>query len=131
MSTNNKPIVFYDGSCPLCKKEISHYIKLDKAENLIWCDISNDVALLDYYGISYDQAMKRLHAVSYEGKIVIGVDAFLMLWLQLPYYRYLSRTLKFWGLNKPLNYLYVRFADWRFSKQQCSVAEGNKCRNSD
>ena len=30
-----RPMVFYDGGCPLCRREIAHYRRIDSAERLV------------------------------------------------------------------------------------------------
>ena len=45
-----KPTVFYDGGCPLCKKEISHYMGLDTDCSIVWIDITEQDFVLKSYG---------------------------------------------------------------------------------
>ena len=37
-----RPMVFYDGGCPLCRREIAHYRRIDSAERLRWVDALNE-----------------------------------------------------------------------------------------
>mgnify|MGYP000446977673 CR=1 FL=1 len=46
---SGRPLVFYDGSCPLCRREIAHYRRQDRAGALGWVD---DYAMI--------QAIRRL-----------------------------------------------------------------------
>jgi len=64
---HTKPILFYDGSCPLCKKEINHYVSIDKDKKVDWIDISNDTLLLKQFEISHSAAMKQLHVIDQNG----------------------------------------------------------------
>jgi len=34
-----RPILFYDGQCPLCRKEIAHYQRLDRQQRVDWQDL--------------------------------------------------------------------------------------------
>lgn len=88
-----RPIVFFDGGCPLCRREIGHYQRLDATEAVDWRDIHADAAALAGWGITRDQAMQRMHAVSPEGRICSGAWAFVLVWRHLPYYRWLGGAL--------------------------------------
>ncbi|WP_038037201.1 thiol-disulfide oxidoreductase DCC family protein [Thioalkalivibrio sp. ALE12] len=88
-----RPIVFFDGGCPLCRREIGHYQRLDTAAAVDWRDIHADAAPLAAWGITWDQAMQRMHAVSPEGRIRSGAWAFVLVWRHLPYYRWLGGVL--------------------------------------
>ena len=63
LSKPDKVIVFYDGSCPLCQKEIHHYIRRDHTDQLVWDDISKNTELLDKFGITLNEAMRRFHVI--------------------------------------------------------------------
>ena len=40
ISQNARPVVFYDGACPLCSREIAHYRRRQDSDDLLWLDIS-------------------------------------------------------------------------------------------
>ena len=123
----NKPILFYDGGCPLCRKEIAHYRKLDKANRIQWDDIHQSSATLQQYGIEYSQAMQIIHAISEDGKQLQGVPAFICIWKKLPYYRHLASLVYCLRITPLLNRLYLCFAKRRY-KRRCSE---NSCHISD
>lgn len=113
--------VFYDGGCPLCRREIGHYRRLDGAERIEWMDITRDDSLLRSLGIPFDTAMERLHVLRPDGKVATGVHAFAVIWDELPRYRTLARLLRSLRLLPVLERLYGRFTRWRL-RQRC--AEG-------
>ena len=113
-----KPIVFYDGACPLCSKEIAHYKNCTGASALNWLDISQSESELKHYDLNYDQAMRRFHVLSPEGHFHVGAYGFVYLWSFLKPYRILSLLLTRLKLVKPLNWCYLKFADWRI-KDKC------------
>lgn len=113
-----KPIVFYDGSCPLCRKEINHYRRIDVKQKIEWLDITQSSDRLLAYDIQYEAAMERLHSINASGEKVTGVESFLLIWEQLDYYHYLAKAIRILMLEKPLNFAYQRFAKWRF-KRRC------------
>jgi predicted DCC family thiol-disulfide oxidoreductase YuxK len=82
--------VFYDGSCPLCRKEIDFYRRREGAERVEWIDVSAE----DYPGTggapARDEAMKRFHVRRADGGLVSGGAAFAELWAALPELRILG-----------------------------------------
>ena len=99
-----RPIMFYDGECPLCRREVAHYRRLDRERRIDWSDITREPERLEKYGISLQAAMQRLHVQDSDGVMHTGAYAFQVLWQQLPYYRRLA-----WLVEKarllPLNKL--------------------------
>lgn len=84
---NSACTVYYDGSCPLCRKEIGFYRRREGAEEIEWIDVSAE----DYRGgegaPEPDAAMKRFHVARTDGKLVSGGAAFAQLWATLPGFR--------------------------------------------
>lgn len=118
----NKPTLFFDGGCPLCQKEIAHYQKLDSDARVEWIDITQDRDRLASLDLSYQQTMRYIHGVTSEGEIQKGVSAFVMVWNELPYYRWLAKIVTALKLQSALDFLYLRFADWRFKRRCASGA---------
>ena len=112
-----KAIMFYDGGCPLCRREIKHYRRLDSANRIDWIDISRDASLVQAMGVTLDTAMARLHVLHRDGWLATGAYAFAVVWSELPYYRWLARLLYGLGLLPLLERLYSRFARWRFQRR--------------
>ena len=81
--------IYYDGSCPLCRREIAFYRRLRGAERLQWLDVSKDVgagAALGE-GLSCEAAMRRFHVRDAQGRLLSGGAAFARLWRALPGWR--------------------------------------------
>ena len=112
-----RPKLFYDGGCPLCRKEINHYIKIDRKQRVEWVDITREQALLEAQGLSFSETMRLIHAVDANGERQIGVPAFLVVWDQLPGYRWLARAVRSTRTTRPLNWLYYKFANWRYERR--------------
>jgi predicted DCC family thiol-disulfide oxidoreductase YuxK len=112
-----KPTIFFDGGCPLCRREIGHYRRLDAADRCRWVDISLEPGVLASYGIDYGAAMARLHAVDAQGAVVSGVAAFVVTWRELPGYRHLAHLLERFALVPFLDRIYARFAAWRLRRR--------------
>ncbi len=116
MSTR-KTLVFYDGGCPLCAREVAHYRKLDRAGRVEWMDLRRDPALLNALGVTPDRAMRRLHVLRDDGLLLDGAYAFAGLWSQLPYYRVLANVLYGTRSLGWLDRIYDRFARWRYRRR--------------
>jgi len=122
-----RPTVFFDGSCPLCSREIRHYRRLPGAEAIRWVDVSRDTTSLAAAGLDRDTAMRRLHAREGDGQWRVGVDAFLAIWRRLPRYRWLARFVGLRPVRWVASWGYDRFADWRFRRrcnESCRTPEG-------
>jgi len=126
-TTSTQATMFYDGACPLCRREVTHYQRLDNDKQVDWIDISVKPETLNDHGIDYDTAMSRLHALDKDGNIHSGVKAFLIIWSALPYYRWLAVAIRFTRVTPVLEWAYVRFARWRISRQgHCGCKAGEK-----
>lgn len=78
-------IVYFDGSCPLCRREIALYRRLRGAERLQWLDVSAGETL--GAGLSCEAAMRRFHVRDAQGRLWSGGAAFARLWRALPGWR--------------------------------------------
>ena len=114
----SKPIVFFDGGCPLCQREVNHYRRIDHQQNISWIDIARERDVLIEYSLSYDSAMQQLHAVNTAGQVVTGLDAFLLIWENIDRYRFLKGFILKLRLQKALKIIYRVFAKWRY-KRRC------------
>ena len=77
--------IYYDGSCPLCRREIALYRRLRGAERLHWLDVSAGTSLGE--GLSCEAAMQRFHVRDAQGRLLSGGAAFARLWRALPGWR--------------------------------------------
>ena len=91
----SRPTTLYNGACPVCGPEVRRYQRLDARHggDLGWRDIARDPAVLQDLGLDLEDAKERLHVVDAEGRIHIGVDAFVVLWSELPGHRWLSTAI--------------------------------------
>ena len=80
-------VIFFDGSCPLCRTEIEAYGRRNGAGQLRLVDVSAENVVLPQ-GLSRDQANARFHVLSREGRLISGAAAFIEVWNQLPSLRW-------------------------------------------
>ncbi|WP_234731583.1 thiol-disulfide oxidoreductase DCC family protein [Acidocella facilis] len=81
-----KPVVYYDGGCPVCRREIGFYQTCPGAERIAWQDISRAPELVAA-DLTRGQALARLHARRGDGTLVNGAAAFALIWEQLPAFK--------------------------------------------
>jgi predicted DCC family thiol-disulfide oxidoreductase YuxK len=116
-----RPTVFFDGGCPLCRREIAHYQKIDRQQRLHWLDISPEATDLSAYGLSRAQAMAVFHVQDARGQMHTGAAAFVRLWDELPRWRRLAQLVRILHLLPLLNAVYHRFARRRW-RRRCAAS---------
>lgn len=115
--------IFYDGKCGLCSREINYYKKIAQSDKFRWLDIATDPTPLKPLKISQADGLRRLHGLDSEGHLHVGVDAFLLIWRELPYWCFLSMVVRLPGIRHLAQLAYNRFADYRFSRlAHCQIA---------
>lgn len=118
--------VFYDGKCGLCRREIAHYMRIAPAEVFEWVDITVDASALEQLGVSYVDGLKWLHAQDEKGTLHVGVDAFVLIWRQIPYWHLLGKFVASPPIRSVAQIAYRSFAAWRFKRlAHCQIASKN------
>jgi predicted DCC family thiol-disulfide oxidoreductase YuxK len=84
--------VLYNANCPVCNFEITQYARYADREGLPirFDDLNTDARAR--WGIDADAAARRLY-VLHEGALTSGIPAFIVLWSQMPRYRWLARII--------------------------------------
>ncbi|KAG1658770.1 hypothetical protein FOA52_001313 [Chlamydomonas sp. UWO 241] len=74
--------MLYDGECPLCMKEVNFLKGRDSGKGKIdFVDIASpSYTAQDNYGVSYETAMRKIHAIKSDGTIIVGVEVFRLLY---------------------------------------------------
>lgn len=91
--------VFYDGSCPLCRREIGLYQGLQSRVPVDWCDVSdpaNDLNLPER--VQRCELMQRFHVQTESGELKHGAAGFVHLWTQFSGWRVLASIAKVPGM---------------------------------
>ena len=77
-------VVYFDGGCPLCDREIAFYRTLDQAGKIHWEDVSTEAASCPV-GLDRETLLKRFHVKDLiTGEIHSGASGFARLWCSLP-----------------------------------------------
>jgi len=86
--------VFFDGSCPMCVREVAVYRRASPAD-IIWHDLSSPLLEIPIahpgYQPSRSELLNRFHVYNDEGRWLHGAPAFICLWQRLaPVWRALA-----------------------------------------
>jgi predicted DCC family thiol-disulfide oxidoreductase YuxK len=68
--------LFFDGDCPLCKREIAIVRRMDRHDRVRFTDISDPEFDIHTTGKNFSQLMDEIHGRLSDGSWVVGVDAF-------------------------------------------------------
>jgi len=106
MEDSKKLTVFFDGSCPLCTREISFYRRRRGANEIRWVDVSEGKRAEQVEvapGLTRRAAMARFHVMDADGRIIAGGRAFAEILARLPAFSLIGRVLRrrpfAWGLD--------------------------------
>ncbi|MFK7876193.1 MAG: thiol-disulfide oxidoreductase DCC family protein [Paracoccaceae bacterium] len=117
--------VLYNRQCPLCAAEIGHYETYAKSKHLPILFIDLNTAQLHEWGLSSEQAGRRLH-VRKGTQLDSGITAFLHLWRAMPRYAWIARVVDVPGLRHLAEFAYNRIlAPWIYRahvKRQARIA---------
>jgi predicted DCC family thiol-disulfide oxidoreductase YuxK len=123
------PWVLYDGQCPMCSREISHYRRVRGADRVAWIDVADPSTPMPIDGVSRNAAMAAFHVRDADGRWLTGADGFAELWSHLRGYRHLALAVRRLHLLPLMNRAYRAFARWRIARQcesgHCMAADPN------
>jgi len=122
--------VFFDGKCNLCSKEIDYYQRIAPKNTFNWVDITKTPGELDKFEIKLSDGLRLMHVADSNGNIFTGVDAFIIMWKQIKYWKFLGLFVSLPIVKQIANLLYQYFADWRFNRyEHCLIAQENEKRS--
>ncbi|MFN4114380.1 MAG: thiol-disulfide oxidoreductase DCC family protein [Sphingomonadaceae bacterium] len=100
-------IVWHDGSCPLCQREIALMRRLDRRGAIRFVDAA-DPAEAAACPIDPALLLARFHAQE-EGRLLSGAAAFAAMWRAIPLLRPLGLAARLPLVLRVLEQAYVRF----------------------
>jgi predicted DCC family thiol-disulfide oxidoreductase YuxK len=100
--------MYYNGECPVCNAEMSHYARLcaDSQKSLRFIDSMQRPEALAACGLRTDHLERRVYLKDSKGRIVSGLPALIELWSRMPRYRWLAQVTSAPGLNRVAVELY-------------------------
>lgn len=88
--TQSPLTVYYDGACPVCRREIGFYQKRT-GQQVNYCDVAAEACPAP--DLRREDALKRFHVRLADGALVSGAAAFLALWRATPGFSRAARLL--------------------------------------
>lgn len=105
-----KLIVWHDGGCPLCRREIALMRRLDRRGKIEFVDVLQSPA--QSCPIDRAEMLARFH-VSENGQLLSGAAAFAAMWRAIPLLRPLGLAARSPWLLAKLERLYLFFVRFR------------------
>lgn len=116
--------VFFDGDCPLCKREIAWLKKKDKSSKIQFTDIAAADFDATAYGKTHSELMASMHGRFPDGRWTEGIDTFDSLYRLLGWGWVVAWTR--WPVVRPvMDRVYRVFAWYR---PWLSRGRGGSCR---
>tara|TARA_B100002052_G_C15632908_1_gene484832 strand:- start:43 stop:399 length:357 start_codon:yes stop_codon:yes gene_type:complete len=81
---------YFNESCNICRAEINHYKKINKSIN--WIDVIHNNCASRETNLSSKELIRRLHIIKND-ELYKGLDAFIVVWNEIPRYKFLSKLL--------------------------------------
>ena len=81
---------YFNKSCSICRTEINHYKKINNS--IDWIDVVNNNDALNQTNLSSRDLIRRLHVIK-SNKLYKGLDAFLIVWQEIPRYKFLAKII--------------------------------------
>jgi predicted DCC family thiol-disulfide oxidoreductase YuxK len=97
--------VWFDGGCPLCRREIALMRRLDRREAIRFVDVASDSSACP---IDRADLLARFHA-SEDGRLLSGAAAFAAMWRAIPLLRPLGLAARNRAVLRLLERLYIAF----------------------
>jgi predicted DCC family thiol-disulfide oxidoreductase YuxK len=101
--------VFFDGACPLCRREINLLRRWDKRQRIRFTDIAAAGFDPQLTGKTLEDLMARIHGRLPDGTLIEGVEVFRRLYTAAGF-RWLVAITRLPGLSSLLNLGYRLFA---------------------
>ena len=124
--------VFFDGDCPLCRREIDWLRRKDDRQQICFIDIAaRDFSEADY-GKTFEELMAQIHGREADGTWVTGVEVFRRLYDAAGFGRLVALS-RWPGIRHGLGLGYRIFARYRTRltgrcRDSCHInaADGNQ-----
>jgi len=110
-----KVMIWHDGGCPLCRREIALMRRLDARRRIDFIDVSEEGGICP---IDRQTLLARLHA-SEDGVLLSGAAAFAATWRAIPLLRPFGLLAKSPTILRVLEFAYVTFLKARPTLQRC------------
>ena len=110
-------VVWFDGGCPLCRREIALMRRLDRRGAVRFRDLCDPTAACP---LPRADLSSRLHALE-DGRLLSGAAAFAAMWRAIPLLRPLGLLARFRPVLATLEGLYAAFLRARPALQKLAL----------
>ncbi|WP_419727815.1 DCC1-like thiol-disulfide oxidoreductase family protein [Lichenicola sp.] len=107
-------LIWYDGGCPLCRREIALMRRLDRRKAIEFVDVSREETVCPR---DRRELLARFHALE-NGQILAGAAAFAAMWRAIPVLRPIGLLARNRRVLALLERLYDRFLQLRPGMQR-------------
>ena len=117
-ATVPKLTVWYNTKCPVCNAGIDRPHSLIRAARvgaIEFRDINDEPEALARFGAGIEDIRRRLHGVDADGRLHVGADCAIEIWLRTPGDIWLGRMLGLPGIRGIAAFVYDRFADMLYA----------------
>ncbi len=118
--------VFFDGDCPLCRREIGFIRWLDRQHKILLTDISNQDFSESRLDRTYEQLMAEIHGRTADGVWITGVEVFRQIYSAVGW-KWLVDLTRLPLVRAALDWIYDFFARNRLRLTGRSAINGNSC----
>lgn len=119
--------VFFDGDCPLCRREIAWMKGRDRAGKVQFTNIADPHFSPSDFGLTFEDFMAEIQGRLPDGKWITGVEVFRRLYSAIGFGGVVAMTR--WPLvSGVLDRAYKRFARRRLQLTGRCAANGSSCR---
>jgi predicted DCC family thiol-disulfide oxidoreductase YuxK len=119
MGTDPKLTVWYNTRCPVCNAGIdwqrNRLVRAARAGLIAFRDINLEPDALARFGADVNDVRRRLHAIDADGKLLVGADCAIAIWLATPGQAWLGRLCGAPVIRDVTRFTYDRFADALFA----------------
>lgn len=109
VSTNYDLEVFYDGGCPLCRREIAALKKWDRRGQVLFTDINAPEFCAESVGKTQAELMERIHGRLPDSGWVTGAEVFRRLYAAAGFGPLVALT-RLPGVSNLMDWSYAVFA---------------------
>lgn len=106
VDTDDRLIVWHDGNCPMCRREIALMKRLDRGAKINFIDVvdADDTSC----PLSREALLARFHAME-NGELLSGAAAMAAIWRAIPILRPLGMAARWKPMLALMERLYLRF----------------------
>ena len=84
--------VFFDGACPLCRREINLLRRLDRRRRVLFTDISDAGFVPEEHGKAMPDLMAQIHGRLPDRTWIVGLEVFRRLYAAVGFRRLVAAT---------------------------------------